>query len=293
MTEPTRDGTVGKMVARYEPEFALVLPPSLSPAMFVRLAQGKLRTDDKLRSAAERNPMSLFSSLMECARLGHEPGTNEFALVPFRNKDAPGGVEVVGMEQYQGTIERMLNTGVVMSVKAELVYELDLFDPHDEEPFRPPTHQPAFYLDPEGSKRNAWFIPASARGAMIGVYAYAVMEGGAISRVVKMPQEEVMKHKAVARTKTFWEGPWEPDMWIKTAVHKLETWVPTSAEQARRRVERLNAGAQPATVTPPRQTPGDPTQTGGRDDSGPHSQPDAVDAEVVHDSQEPPPNPDE
>ena len=65
-----------------------------------------------------------------------------------------------------------------------------------------------------------------------------------------MGREEVMRHKAVAKTDKFWVGPWEPDMWIKTAVHKLETWVPTSAEQALRRQERA-AGAKGGSVANP------------------------------------------
>jgi recombination protein RecT len=265
---------VGAMVERYRKDFTLVLPSSVAPDTFIRLAQGKLRTDANLRAAAQRNPNSLFAALMECARLGHEPGTNEFALVPFNSKDAVGGVEVVGIEQYQGVVERMLNTGVVLTVKAELVRENDLFDPRDDEPFTPPSHEPGYYIDPVGPKRNAWLLPETERGPLIGVYAYAVMEGGAISRVVKMPREEVMRHKAVAKTKKFWDGPWEGDMWIKTAVHKLETWVPTSAEQAMRRAERAAAAPTRAPLT-------DPTGKGVEPDSAPPSPSNVVDAEVV------------
>ena len=277
MTNPQSTG-IGTMVKRYEGDFALVLPQSVPAAMFVRLAEGKLRTDGKLRDAAVRNPGSLFSALMECARLGHEPGTPEFALVPFNSKAAPGGIEVVGIEQYQGVIERMLNTGIVHSVKAELVREADLFDPRNDEPYAPPRHEPGWYINPVGSKRNAWLLPEAERGELIGVYAYAVMEGGAISRVVKMARDEVMRHKAVARTTKFWDGPWEADMWIKTAVHKLTTWVPTSAEQAKRRQERV-------TAAPLRATPSNPTDPEVEPDTGQHSGPETIDAEVIPDGE--------
>ena len=282
MGQPDPSESIGNMVAKYQPDFALVLPPSIPAAMFVRLAQGRLRSDDKLRAAAKANPISLFTSLMECARLGHEPGTEEYALVPFNswNKELKKNVpEVVGIEQYQGMIERMLNSGAVMSVRAEVVRENDLFDPREDEPYGLPIHKPGWYTtDPPGTSRHPWFISDDDRGDLVGVYAYAVMDGGAISRVVKMGRDEVMRHKAVAKTDKFWVGPWEQDMWLKTAIRRLTDFVPTSAEQAARRAERLRVTANAstpglATVTP---TPADQGDTGQHSGQG-----DVVDAQVV------------
>jgi recombination protein RecT len=71
-----------------------------------------------------------------------------------------------------------------------------------------------------------------------------------------MSRDEVMRHKAVAKTKKFWDGPWEPSMWKKTAIHELEKWVPTSAEfireklRAAREVEAELAAAAPVSVAP-------------------------------------------
>jgi recombination protein RecT len=68
------------------------------------------------------------------------------------------------------------------------------------------------------------------------VYAYAVLFNGATSHVVRMGAAEVAKHRAVSKSgDAFWgpaypaEGPWTPSMWLKTGLHALERWVPTSA----------------------------------------------------------------
>ena len=113
------------------------------------------------------------------------------------------------------------------------------------------------------------------------MYAYAIMESGAISRVVTMPRDEVMWHKAHAKTTKFWDNPAiEPDMWIKTAVHKLTSWVPTSAEQANRRAERAQAAPRQRTEAPGL----DPTRMRGETGSVQYGEVDdrgVVDAQVV------------
>jgi recombination protein RecT len=182
----------------------------------VRLATGLLRRSPDLTAVAMKNPDSLKSALLECARLGHDPGTDAFALVAFGN-------EIVGIEQYQGEIERMYRAGGVASVVCEVVRQHDMFD---YQPGSAPQH---------GAD---WFGGNGVRGDLVGVYAYANLNGGGISQVVVMGAEEVGKHRDVARTKTIWQK-WPESMWKKTAIHELEKWVPTSAEYQRERLRAL------------------------------------------------------
>lgn len=194
-------------------DYATVLPSHVDASHWVRLAQGVLRRNEDLAEAAVRNPGSFLSALLECARLGHEPGTSSFALVPF-------GGEVTGIEQYQGQIERMYRAGAVEAVICHVVHE------HDEFRWSPgqiPIHDANWFGD---------------RGKMVGVYAYARLRGGAISQVVVMGESEVNKHRDVAKTKNIWEK-WPESMWRKTAIHELEKWVPTSAEYQRERLRQL------------------------------------------------------
>lgn len=257
------------LIAKYQSDFASVLPSHIEPAHWVRLAQGVLRRDEKLRDAAEKNPGSFLAALLECARLGHEPGTDTYALTHFRNSKT-GTPEIVGIEQYQGEIERMYRAGAVTSVVAEVVRQFDLYVYNTShramafELMRPlgieldqalamteagvPIHFKGHFIGGR-TEQHRRFMSEEQRGSMVGVYAFARFAGGVISRVVEMGHGEVMKHKAVAKTTKFWDGPWEPSMWLKTAVHELEKWVPTSAEF---RKEQLKALAEADRI---RQTP--------------------------------------
>jgi recombination protein RecT len=224
-----REQGPGALVAQYKTDFQQVLPAHIPPQTFVRLAQGVLRKDEKLAAAASANPASFLAALLECARLGHEPGTEAYALTWFRNNKT-GVPEIVGIEQYQGEIERMYRAGAVLAVRCEIVRQNDTFR-WSPTTMRLPFHEFDALADDD------------ERGPLRGVYAYAEMVGGALSQPVVMGKGEVMKHKAVAKSEKFWTGPWEPSMWKKTAVHELEKWVPTSSEYRR---EQLRAAAEVA-----------------------------------------------
>lgn len=205
-------------------DYGRVLPGHLDPSHWLRLATGVLRKDQRLAEVAVKNPDSFKHALLECARLGHEPGTDHFALVTYGN-------EVVGIEQYQGEIDRMYRAGAVESVVCEVVRRDDMFQ---WQPGKLPDHD------------ADWFAPAEERGPMVGVYAFARLKGGGYSKVVVMGAEEVGKHRDVARTDIMWKK-WPDAMWRKTAIHELRKWVPTSASY---RAEHLRAMAATEQVRP-------------------------------------------
>lgn len=227
-------GTVAVWVENKQLDYAKVLPSHIDAAHYVRLVTGLLRRNEDLAQAAMKNPTSFLSTLLDCARLGHEPGTDQYALVPFNNKNAPGGVEVVGIEQYQGEIERMYRAGAVTAVVCQIVYENDAFE---YSPGSPPLHQ------------ANWFASEAERGKPVGVYAYARFSGGVISQVVMMGESEIARHREVAKTKNIWDGPFKMSMWKKTAIHELEKWVPTSAEYRREQIRSLVEAQQVSRTT--------------------------------------------
>lgn len=234
-----RTGGPVDLIAEYRDDLALVAPSHVNPDKLYRTMIGLLRGNDALARAAAGNPGSFIAAVFECAELGHRPG-DTYHFVPFGNK-------ITGIEDYKGEIERMYRAGAVVSVKAEIVYANDTYD-FDEEVMDRPRHT----RDRFGGK--------AARGKMIGVYAYAVMRGGALSRVVEMGEEEVMEHKAASRGGSGTDSPWVKwprSMWLKTAVHELAKWVPTSNEyltdQARAQGEMLRHANKP-TSAPPAQT---------------------------------------
>ena len=251
----------GALVKQYQGDIALVLPSHVKPEQFVRIAQGVLRRDKNLARVAQSNVGSFMSAILQCARLGLEPG-DTFHLVVYGN-------EIVGITDYTGEIELMYRAGAVASVKAEVVYANDRFR-YDPGTMERPEHSPDWFGD---------------RGEMIGVYAYAVMKDGATSRVVMMSKAAVEQVKAVSKSARSGSSPWAkwPDrMWLKTAIHQLAKWVPSSAEY-REALLRSTAALEdvaPTLVKVPAATDVDdgpdlPDDMGGDDD--------VVDAELVPD----------
>ena len=228
------------LVRSNQVRFAPVLPDHIEPAQFIGLAVGALFRDPKLMEAANTSPHTLMNALMRCASLGHQPGTEEFYLIPRKNKGKP---EIQGIEGYRGIVERMYRSGAVASVIVREVCEGDEFEFIEGEMDRP-------------RHRRDWFAGRAKRGAMIGVYAYAILTTGAVSRVVVLDKDDVMAAKAKSDGAATEFSPWNSkedggrSMWWKTAARRLEPWVPTSAEY-RREVARAEAQARNATVDLP------------------------------------------
>jgi recombination protein RecT len=236
-----RDTGPAGLIERYTKDFATVLPSHIKPATWVRLAQGALRRTPKLEEAARANPGSLLAALLDAARQGLEPGTEQYYLVPYKDRGRP---IVQGIPGYQGEIELMYRAGAVSSVTVEVVRAQDVFvwRPGSLDNQRParwdgPQRQPFHDVD--------WF--GGERGSLIGVYAYALMTDGAISKVVVLSKEQVYEARAKSASYKLRPdtSPWTTDeeaMWLKTAAHRLRKWVPTSAEY-RRELARASAEA--------------------------------------------------
>lgn len=236
MTGPEQDRrTPDEIVLAYMGEFAQVLPSHFKPETFVRLAVGALRRDAKLMAAANTNPLSLMQCLMEAARLGLEPGTKEYWLIPRRLK---GRDTVTGFPGFEGYIELMYRAGAVTSVKAELVFAGDRFD------YSPDMERPIHKVN--------WF--AADRGALLGAYAYAEMVTGGTSRVVVVGPREIARAKASSAGADRADSPWVTDpgaMYLKTGLRQLQKWVPTSAEYRREQLRAVATVAAEALQSAP------------------------------------------
>jgi recombination protein RecT len=227
-----RDQGPAAVIEQYKPELALVAASHVKVDTFARLAVGALRQNEKLAAAAQSNPASLMSALMTAARLGLEPGTEQFYLRPIKRRGQP---EVQGIVGYQGIVELIYNAGAASSVVVEVVRANDEFN------YVPGLHErPVHKVD--------WFAD---RGDLVGVYAYAVMQGGATSKVVVLNRDHIARAKAKSDGADSEYSPWRTDeeaMWLKTAARRLGKWVPTSAEKRNAVVERLDATGLPAGV---------------------------------------------
>lgn len=218
------------MIATYRDSFAAVLPSHIDrPDSWIRLAQAALKRgkmldngQTELEAAAANNPATFLSTLLDCARLGLEPGTEQYYLTPRRVKvNGSYRTEILGIIGYQGIVELMYRAGAVSSVIAECVYDKDVFE------YAPGRH-------PRPIHEINWDLPD--RGHLRLVYAYAVMKDGATSKVVVLNQHDINRIKAKSQGADSKYSPWntdEPAMWLKSAVRQLRKWVPTSAEYIR------------------------------------------------------------
>lgn len=236
----TTDIAPVQMIKSQRAKFAAVLPEHIDAEQFIGLATGALYRDEKLRTAAMNEPGAFANALMRCAQLGHQPGTEEFYLTPRKVK---GKMQIQGIEGYRGIIERMYRSGAVASVIVREVCANDTFEFVEGE-----MDRPRHVID--------WF--GGDRGQMIGVYAYAILSTGAVSRVVILSKDDVMKARESSDGATSDYSPWvkhERSMWWKTAARRLEPWVPTSAEYRREQL-RAAAEATRTTTTTAEQAPG-------------------------------------
>lgn len=214
----TRDDGPAAQIEIYRDEYAALVPSHVNADQWVRLAVGAIRGNEDLVKAAG-NDIGLFLREMKtAARLGLEPGTEQFYLTPRKSKAHGGRPVIKGIVGYQGIVELIYRAGAASTVIVEAVRANDIFRYVPGRDDRP-VHE----ID--------WF--GADRGPLVGVYAYAVMKDGAVSKVVVLNRARVMELKAKSDSKNSPYSPWntnEEAMWLKSGVRQLAKWVPTSAE---------------------------------------------------------------
>jgi recombination protein RecT len=246
---------VDTMWARQK-HIAGILPAHVEVKSFLGTAMAALYADPKLMKAAENAPESLVGALMECASLGHRPGTEEYYLTPR-------GGKILGIEGYRGIVERMYRSGGVAAVIVREVCAKDQFRFVEGED-QVPVHKIAGQGG--GGTTGAAFFGDGGhadRGEMVGVYAYARLTTGGVSRVVLLSKADVLAARDSGDNDDPRYSPWHrldggkdhPEftgrsMWLKTAVKRLEPWVPTSAEYRNAEARAAAQGAYVGTADP-------------------------------------------
>jgi len=237
-----RDAGAAELVRQSRDWFRAIVPSHVDANAFVALSIGYLRKNPKLAAAAVRNPQAFTAALSECARLGLVPG-DTYHLVPFENT-RNDTVDITGITDYKGEIELIYRAGAVASVKAEIVRKRDHFRYTTD--MDRPEHSPDWFGD---------------RGDLIGAYAYAVMKDGATSKVVIYSRAEIDEVRAASKGANRSDSPWNnwyDRMALKTVIHRLEHFVPTSAEYRREQLraaaevsQQVNSAAPPRTEAMP------------------------------------------
>ncbi|KZM71116.1 RecT family recombinase [Nocardia terpenica] len=217
------------VVARYKRELGTVLPTVLrqDPDRWLMAAENAARKNPDIMAVTKADQgASYMRALVECARLGHEPGSKDFHFIKRGNA-------ISGEESYRGIIKRVLNSGFYRSVVARTVFSNDTysFDPLTD---IVPNHVPA-----QGD-----------RGKPLSAYAFAVHWDGTPSTVAEATPERIATAKAKSFASDKPTSPWQLPtgvMYRKTAIRELEPYVHVAPEPQPRRHLDGTVGGIPAT----------------------------------------------
>lgn len=195
-------------LTRMQPEFAAALPPQIPVERFIRTVVTVVQMNPKFLDADRR---SLLGACMKAAQDGLLLDGREAALVPFGGK---GGVALTYMPMIGGILKKLRNSGELLSISANVVYEADAFDYAlgDDERI---IHKPSLEED---------------RGSPAAVYAIAKTKDGGIYReVMSVGQVEAIRK----RSRSGQAGPWVTDwseMARKTVIRRLAKRLPSSTD---------------------------------------------------------------
>lgn len=203
-----RQQTLASLIQSMKGEIAKALPAQMRPERMARIATTVVRQTPLL---AQCTPESFLGALLTASQLGLEPGPiGEAYFVPFNTK---GGMVCQFIPGYRGLIKLARNSGQLIDIWAEIVYENDHFK-YTLGLRRDIEHEPA-----EGERGNPIYVYAAAK----------LKDGGTPFVVLTHAEVEAIR----ARSKAKDNGPWVTDwaaMARKTAVKQLSKWLPLSAE---------------------------------------------------------------
>ncbi|MCR5256896.1 MAG: recombinase RecT [Desulfovibrio sp.] len=209
---------------------------------FSRICVTAFRQTPKLQQCS---PASVLGAMMTCAQLGLEPNTpSGLAYLIPRWNGKLRTTECQFQVGYRGLIELAYRSGAIASLNADVVYrqeiEAGLFSYTSG--IRPSIEHRIDLLD--GSARTG--NPAD----IVAAYACAVLKSGEpVIRVV--PRRDIDKAMAMSGGKSGPSDVWKThyaEMAIKTAIHRLAKWLPTTRvdEAMDAEAKYIDAEAKPA-----------------------------------------------
>ncbi|MFE4329705.1 recombinase RecT [Streptomyces sp. NPDC056831] len=201
---------------RYEEHFAEALPSHLETGAFFAAVRAVLP------SLSRCTPASKLQALLTCARFGLVPDGKQAVITA-------SGTTATFIPTYRGYIELMHRSGRVESIHFGMIHEGEEWS---SEPSAPYPLDFTYKARPD--------LPKAQRGAPILAYAFARMKGGGRSQVVLLNREDAeqirdeyseayQRAEGTGKRDSYWHTHFT-DMWLKSAIRRLEKVVPTSAE---------------------------------------------------------------
>lgn len=220
-----KNQSLGAILSAQETIIANALRGRVEFAEFAVSLDAAVAVDDKLRECVEKNPDSVKNAIMHAALLGLRPGPvhKHFALTCFNSKRAKGGVECVGIPQWQGMVHVADQAGCLeTSIRPDVVYEYEAKDP-DLFSYDPTTelvthNRPLIEGDDVAKKR----IPSK----LVAAYATCRVKGRSDWVTVLLRKSDIERLRGFSASFKF-QGDrslWITDpvpMWRKSAVHSL------------------------------------------------------------------------
>jgi len=172
----------------------------INPQQFLHMAVNQIKRNNKLLEIFQKNPASVFSSILTCAEFGLSPTAQmgEAWLIPY-------GRECQFQIGYQGLAKILYKNPNVQNITAECVYENDEFE---------------YSL---GLKPNLSHKPATTdRGTLIAVYCVVrFTQQDPIFKVMSVEELKSIQNLSKAGNRSVWFSPTDPQYWmLKKTVFK-------------------------------------------------------------------------
>ena len=172
----------------------------INPQQFLHMAVNQIKRNNKLLEIFQKNPASVFSSILTCAEFGLSPTAQmgEAWLIPY-------GRECQFQIGYQGLAKILYKNPNVQNITAECVYENDEFE---------------YSL---GLKPNLSHKPATTdRGELISVYCVVrFTQQDPIFKVMSVDELKSIRNLSKAGNRSVWFSPTDPQYWmLKKTVFK-------------------------------------------------------------------------
>lgn len=197
---------VRNSLTRMSGQFQMALPHHIPVDKFIRVAQTAISSSPNLLKA---DRASLFAACTKAAQAGLLPDGKESAMVPYKET-------VVFIPMVAGILKLVRNSGELSSITAQIVHEKDVFN---------------YWIDEKGEHLEHRPNLLSDRGDAVGTYALAILKDGAVY-IEFLTRAQVMAVKNVSRSASSgpWAGPFEHEMWKKTAIRRLAKRLPLSTD---------------------------------------------------------------
>lgn len=209
------------------------------------------RMSSVLMVAVEKDPtlvtadrQSLIAAVRQCANHGLMPDGNEATLQTYNTNIAKKGEppkwsrKVQYQPMVRGIINRVLNSGKVVSFYAEVVYKGEEFLLDTTQGDRRPIHKVTNQFD-RGTDQD-----------IIGVYAVAKLSNGTID-CETMGMSEIAKVRGVAKTQNVWDK-WFSEKAKVAVMRRLSKRLPLSSEDMEmiNNAQEHDMDREPRDVTP-------------------------------------------